>query len=140
MSAPTLSVPTPETAHFWDGCAQRELRLQWCARCEAHFFYPRPACPTCGLDDQVSWQRASGRGTLHSYVISHLPTPGFEAGMPIVIAVVELVEGPRMMTNIVGIEPDPDQLVIDMPVVVDFEERESGVVPVFRPDDESPQE
>jgi hypothetical protein len=50
-----------------------------------------------------------------------------------------LVEGPRMMTNIVGIEPDPDQLVLDMPLVVDFEERASGVVPVFRPDDRSPE-
>jgi uncharacterized OB-fold protein len=139
MSADTLSVPTPETAYFWNGCAERELRLQRCSRCEAYFFYPRPACPTCGLDDQVSWHRASGRATLHSYVISHLPAPGFEAGKPLVIAVVELVEGPRMMTNIVGIEPDPDQLVLDMPLVVDFEERASGVVPVFRPDDRSPE-
>jgi uncharacterized protein len=131
----TLSVPTPETAHFWDGCAEGELRLQWCDRCQSHFFYPRPACPSCGLGDRVSWQLASGRGTLHSYVISQIPAPGFDADKPIVIAIVELSEGPRMMTNIVGVDPVPENLVLDMPVVVGFEPRDSGTVPVFRPDD-----
>ncbi|CUR58356.1 conserved hypothetical protein [metagenome] len=137
MSKNNLSVATPETATFWEGCAVEELRLQWCGRCEAHYHYPRPACPTCGLDDQVIWRVASGRGTLHSYVINYLPTPGFEPGVPIVIALVELDEGPRMMTNIVGVDPDPEQLELDMPVVVNFVQRGEGHVPVFSPADRS---
>lgn len=132
MAETDLSAPTPETEHFWSGCAEGELRLQWCGRCEARFFYPRPACPTCGLDDQVSWTVASGRGTLHSYVISYLPAPGFEPDVPIIIAIVELAEGPRMMTNIIGTDPDPALLALDQEVVVDFAQRGDGVVPVFR--------
>jgi uncharacterized protein len=135
VSTDTLSVPTPETAQFWDGCAVGELRLQFCSRCETYFFYPRPACPTCGLTDQVSWRVASGHGTLHSYVISHLSAPGFEPGVPIVIAIVALAEGPRMMSNIIGIDPDPELLVLDMPVTVGFAQRGDGYVPVFSPAD-----
>jgi hypothetical protein len=62
--------------------------------------------------------RASGRGSLHSYVISHLPAPGFEP--PYVIAVVKLNEGPKMLTNIVGTDCDPDLLKLDDPLELTF--------------------
>jgi uncharacterized OB-fold protein len=76
---------------------------------------------------------SSGRGRLHTYVISHRAAPGFEADVPYAIAVVELDEGPRMLTNIVGVANTPESLVLDMPLEVDFEERGDQVVPVFRP-------
>jgi uncharacterized protein len=79
----------------------------------------------------VRWVDASGHATLHSYVISHLPAPGYDP--PFVIAIVQLAEGPRLLTNIVGIDPDPDALVLDMPLDVDFEPRSGTAVPVFRP-------
>lgn len=77
--------------------------------------------------------RASGEASLYSYVINHRPAPGFEDDGPYVIAVVELAEGPRMMTNIVGIEPDPDKLVLDMPLRVTFTQRGDMSLPVFEP-------
>ncbi|NUR83192.1 MAG: Zn-ribbon domain-containing OB-fold protein [Nonomuraea sp.] len=120
--------PTPETQPFWDGAAAGELRIQRCTQCERHYFYPRPACPRCG-SEQVEWVTASGRGTLYSYVINHGPAPGFEA--PYVIAVVELEEGVRMMTNLVGVEPDPEQLPLDLPLRVTFEERGDVRVPMW---------
>jgi uncharacterized OB-fold protein len=75
--------------------------------------------------------RATGSGTLHSYVINHRAAPGFTA--PYVIAVVELDEGPRLLTNLVDVEPDPDALPLDLPVEVRFQPAGEAAVPVFRP-------
>ena len=124
--------PTPETAPFWDGCAAGELRIQWCKPCGAAYFYPRPFCPRCG-SDEVEWMRASGRARLYSYVINQRPAPGFAGDAPYAIAVVELEEGPRMMTNIVGVANTPENLVLDMPLRVTFERRGEVSLPMFEP-------
>ncbi|MEV0616921.1 Zn-ribbon domain-containing OB-fold protein [Nonomuraea sp. NPDC050404] len=124
--------PTPETQPFWDGTAAGELRIQRCKTCERHYFYPRPSCPRCG-GDQVEWVRASGRATLYSYVINHRPAPGFEDEAPYAIAVVELEEGVRMMTNIVGVPNTPENLPLDMALRVVFEQRGEMSVPQFEP-------
>lgn len=131
-TAPSKPVPrsTPETQPFWDGTSAGELRLQRCTSCDKHYFPPRPFCPTC-LSDDVTWETVSGRGTLHTYVINHRPAPGWDE--PYAIAVVELDEGPRMMSNIVGIENTPENLVLDMPLEVTFEQRGDVAVPVFQP-------
>jgi uncharacterized OB-fold protein len=128
-----VPVPTPATLPFWQACARHSLELQRCERCARFFFYPRVACPTCGRPDRVAWQAVSGRGTLHSFVISHLRAPGFEEEMPFVIAVVELAEGPRMLGNLSGVPADPELLPLDLPLVVDFDDRPGGTVPVWRP-------
>jgi uncharacterized protein len=125
-------LPTPETAHFWEGTKVGELRIQRCGACGGAYFYPRPSCPTCGSLD-VTWEVASGRARLHTYLISHRAAPGFEDQTPYAIAVVELDEGPRMMTNIVGIDNTPENLELDMALEVDFEDRGDQRVAVFRP-------
>jgi uncharacterized OB-fold protein len=127
-----LPQPTPETKPYWEGAAAGELRIQRCRSCRHHYFYPRRGCPHCGSTD-VEWTAASGRARLHTYVINHRPAPGFEDDAPYAIAVVELEEGPRMMSNIVGIENSPESLVLDMPLEVAFESREDMSIPVFRP-------
>ncbi|TDC93601.1 Zn-ribbon domain-containing OB-fold protein [Nonomuraea deserti] len=124
--------PTPETQPFWDGTAAGELRIQRCQTCARHYFYPRPSCPHCG-GDQVEWVRASGRATLYSYVINHRPAPGFEDDAPYAIAVVELEEGVRMMSNIVGVPSTPENLPLDMELRVVFEQRGDVHVPLFEP-------
>jgi uncharacterized OB-fold protein len=124
------AVPTPTTQPFWEAAADGRLAVQRCGSCATHVFYPRIACPACGSRD-LTWVEASGRATLLSYVINHLPAPGFEAVGPHVIAIVRLEEGPTMMTNIVGVEPSPDHLAIDMPLQVAFEHRHGQTVPVF---------
>ncbi|MED7930851.1 Zn-ribbon domain-containing OB-fold protein [Nonomuraea sp. LP-02] len=124
--------PTPDTQPFWDGTAEGELRIQRCQTCARHYFYPRPSCPHCG-SDQVEWVRASGRATLYSYVINHRPAPGFQDDGPYAIAVVELEEGVRMMTNIVGVENVPEKLPLDMELRVVFERRGEVSVPLFEP-------
>jgi uncharacterized protein len=124
-------VPTPETQNFWDGIKAGELRLQRCSECSKVYFPPRPFCPACG-SREVSAFKASGKAILYSYVIHHRPVPGFTP--PYAIAVVELSEGPRMMTNIVDCEQTPEALQLDMKLEVVFEPMDDTItLPLFRP-------
>jgi uncharacterized protein len=125
-----VPVPTPETQHFWDGTARGDLLLQRCRACGSTYFPPQPFCPHC-TDDDVEVVRASGRATLTSYVVAHRGAPGFEA--PYVIAVVELDEGPRLLTNVVEVAPEPGQLPLDLPLEVVFEPLGDLALPLFRP-------
>lgn len=127
-----LPVATPASTPYWEGVRAGELRLQLCEACGRYVLYPRPRCPHChgGL---LRWVRASGRGTLHSYVVNYLAAPGWEGQTPYVIAVVELEEGPRMLSNLVGVAPQPELLALDMPLEVVFERRGEEVLPQFRP-------
>ncbi|MGM7679410.1 Zn-ribbon domain-containing OB-fold protein [Microbacterium sp. A94] len=127
-----LPVPTPETQFYWDKVSERELWIQRCLTTGKHFFYPKLYSPFV-LGGPTEWVRVSGKATLHSYNIMHRPSPGFEERLPYAIAVVELAEGPRMMTNIVGVENTPEALQLDMELEVAFEERDGVVLPVFRP-------
>jgi uncharacterized OB-fold protein len=124
--------PTPETQHFWDGTKEGELRLQRCDACQHAYFPPRPFCPACA-SREVSVFRASGRATLYSYVINHRPRPDWPQE-PHSIAIVQLQEGPRMVTNIVDVDQTPEALVLDMPLEVTFERLSDEIsLPVFRP-------
>ena len=127
-----LPTPTPETQPYWDALREHRLLIQRCKDCGTAYFYPRPFRPT-SLSKDVEWFEASGRGTLYSFVINHRPAPGFGPD-PYVIAVVELEEGCRMMTNLVGIDPDPDKIHCDMPVVIEYlDVNDQVTLPQFRP-------
>ena len=133
MAAPgrVIPTPTPESKHYWDGTKQGELRIQACNTCEQNYFPPRPFCPKCSSRD-VKVVKASGKGKLYSYIINHLPSPGFTP--PFTVAIVELDEGVRLMTNLVDIEPDPEKLELDMPLEVTFEKLTDDIsLPQFKP-------
>ena len=124
--------PSPETERYWEGCKKHELWLPFCLTCQASFFYPRAFCPRCfGL--AVEWRQASGRAKLYTFAIQYRPqAPGFQP--PYVTAVVELDEGPRMLTNLVDVEPDPEKIRCDMPLEVVFEDISDEItLPKFRP-------
>ncbi len=126
-----LPIPTPETAHFWEGAKTGELRLQKCDECAHIYFPPRPFCPSC-VSKRVSVFNASGRGFLYSYVINQRPHPAFDGAYS--IAIVELEEGPRMMTNIVNVDQTPEALQLDMPLEVIFEALNDDIsLPYFQP-------
>lgn len=128
-----LPVPTPETQHYWDGAKAGELRLQRCKDCSKVYFPPRPFCPECA-SRAVEVFKASGKGTLYSYIINHRPAPGFEDEGLYAIAVVELEEGPRLMSNIVDCEQTPEALQLDMALEVTFEKvNEDITLPKFKP-------
>jgi uncharacterized OB-fold protein len=123
--------PTPETAEFWAGAAAGQLRMPYCRSCNRYYFYPRPFCRYCASTD-VEWRVASGKGRLISYVINHRPVAALEGTEPRIVALVELDEGPRMMSNIVDVAPDPKHLPLDAAVEVSFETRGDKTIPVFR--------
>lgn len=134
MTDKPVPVPTPEALPFWTAAQRGELWIQRCVTTGQPFFYPRTYSPFV-TGGEVEWFRASGRATLYSYIIDHHPPAGFDTPNP--IAVVQLAEGPRMMTTIVGLDPTPENLVLDMDLVVDFEPRGDWQLPVFRPATES---
>jgi uncharacterized OB-fold protein len=126
-----LPSPDPETQPFWDACREGRFLVRHCNACGRDYFYPRPFCPTCWSDD-VEWKEASGRGTLYTYSIVHVnDLPPFNQRVPYVAAIVELDEGPRVMTNVEG--TPFDQLRIGAAVEVDWKPISDDVtIPVFR--------
>ncbi|MGW6655303.1 Zn-ribbon domain-containing OB-fold protein [Rhodococcus sp. NPDC055024] len=135
MTGP-VPVPTPATAPYWEGAQREEFTIQQCKSCTQHYFYPRPFCPFCNSDDVV-WTPVSGRGRLVSYVINYRPTPPFDPATPIVVALVELEEGPRLMSNVIGVDPEPENLPLDLKLEVTFVERGDLKLPMFTPLQES---
>jgi len=120
-----------ETRPFWEGTKMHELKIQRCLNCERFYFYPRSICPHC-LSDNTEWVKISGRGKIYSFTISHRPaSPAFEKDVPYNIAIIELEEGVRMMSNIV--ECQNEDLRIDMPVEVVFDDVTPEItLPKFR--------
>jgi len=127
-----LPVPDDTTQEWWDATAQGRLLVVRCATCEELHYYPRPFCPRCGGDD-VSWEEVSGDAILYTWSVVHQnDLPPFGEKVPYVAAVVDLVEGPRMMTNVVGC--NFEDLEVGMRLHVEFEDNGEGhKLPVFRP-------
>ncbi|WP_137389096.1 Zn-ribbon domain-containing OB-fold protein [Rhodoligotrophos defluvii] len=127
-----VPTPTPETRHFWDSAKRGELVLQKCRACTTVYFPPRPFCPKCSSRSVEAFP-ASGRATLYSFVINHRPRPDWPQE-PHVIAIVQLEEGPRMVTSIVNVAQTPEALRLDQPLEVVFERLSDDIhLPVFQP-------
>lgn len=115
-----LPIPSVESKPFWDGCKEHRLLVPHCLRCASYWFPPSATCPKC-WSTQWQWMRSNGRGKIYSFGVYHrLYHKGFEAEIPYVLAVVELDEGPRLVSNIMGCTPE--ELRCDMPVEVVFED------------------
>ncbi|MFT6582647.1 MAG: putative OB-fold protein [Alphaproteobacteria bacterium] len=125
---------TPEAKPYWDGLKDEKLMLPKCEDCGKAFFYPRIACPHCHSRN-VGWTQASGKGKLYSFEIAYRSlNPAFKIEPPYVLAMIELEEGPRIMSNLINIEATPEAVKIDMPVEVVFEKQNDDVtIPLFQP-------
>ena len=128
-----LPQPTPESQPYWDGLKEHKLLLPHCTACDRFHFYPRPFCPNPDCFSwEIDWREASGKGRVYTYVISHLPIPPMQEKTPYVIAVIELDEGPRMMSNL--IIDDAYDCAVEMPVEIVFDDVTDAVtLPKFRP-------
>ena len=91
---------TPETAEFWEAVSADRFVLPRCNACSTYIWYPRLFCPACGSLD-VSYVEASGQGAVYSYTVVRKGDGPFREMTPYVLGIVELAEGPRLMTNIV---------------------------------------
>lgn len=122
-----------ETRPFWDATKQRKLRLPRCLDCDFVIFYPRQRCPNCRSHD-VEWVELSGRGEIYSHTVVRRAPGRWREHVPYVVAYVQLAEGPRMVTNIVGC--DPESVAIGMPVRVCFDAAgdDGYALPRFEPE------
>lgn len=131
--APTKPIPVPDgiSAAFFDGARQGRLMLQHCMACDRWSFPVRERCPHC-FAAKLAWRQASGRGTLYTFTIMHqVMNPGFAAHAPYNVAQVDLEEGVRMVSNVVGISNDA--LRIGMKLEAIFEDVGGDVrLPKFR--------
>lgn len=128
-----IPVPDADSTPFWKGCREHQLLIARCAECSLPRFPPAGMCPHC-QSAKVEWRRASGRGKVFSWIVVNHPVPKdiYRLDVPYVVALVELDEGVRMPTNIVGC--DPKSIHADMPVEVTFDDVTPDLtLPKFRP-------
>ncbi|GAA4642008.1 Zn-ribbon domain-containing OB-fold protein [Gordonia humi] len=121
---------------FWNACRDGELRLQRCCDCEKWQFYARYLCRHCGSRD-LEWAPAAGSAEVHTFSIVNRAEGIFAELTPYAVAIVQLAEGPTMMTNIVGTDAAPldvTQVRIGLAVRIHFVERDGQVLPLFTPD------
>jgi uncharacterized OB-fold protein len=133
MSDEYLPIPDQETAPFWKGLAEGKFLLKWCESCEKPHYYPRDFCPYC-WSEQTVWREASGRGVVFATtVVRQMGLEPFASRLPYNISIIELEEGPRLLSNVVGTAPD--QVRIGMSVRLAPEVHDEIGLPLFEPAD-----
>jgi uncharacterized OB-fold protein len=139
---PLTSLPTPapdhDSAPFWDGCRENRLLLQRCTSCGRFRYPPRPVCPFC-RSFEAEWTQASGRGRLYSWTVAHHPVhPALKDRVPYTLLLVELEEGPRMV-SVLAQDGAPTDLAAGEPLEAVFlSVDDETVLPYFRrPDQEA---
>lgn len=127
-----LPVPDADTAAFWAGLKEGRLLLQHCLECGAVHYYQQGICRGCG-SDRLEHRAASGRGRVHSFSVVHrAPGPAFEGETPYAILLVELAEGPRMISRLTGADPDTADFDLEVELVCVAVD-EQITLPCFRP-------
>ncbi|MBB6646000.1 OB-fold domain-containing protein [Halobellus ruber] len=121
---------SPETAPYWAAAAEGRLLLCECQDCDLQYYYPRARCPDC-LSGNVEWIDAAGTGTVYAYTATEIVSGWPEEHLPLVLAYVELDEGPRMLTDVV--DCGPDEVEVGSSVEVTFVDTDDPdvAIPVF---------
>jgi len=122
-----------DTAEFWRGTKDKEFRYQKCANCGTVVWHPRAHCTGC-VDGDLQWHVSAGQGTIYSYSIVRLSYhPFFRGKAPYAVAYVDLDEGPRFLTNVVGVDDSRADVHIGQRVQLHWEEHEELSVPLVTP-------
>lgn len=127
---PPIPRPDPDTLPYWEAARAGRLDLQRCVPCGLLVWYPRRRCHRCG-SGELHWETLSGEATVHAFTVVHrAPDPSMD--VPYVVALVDLAEGARLLTNLVDV--DPADVEVGLPVRVRFRELAEGrTLPVFGP-------
>ncbi len=136
MSDPTRPLPKLrelDTAPFWEATKNHELRYQRCDDCDTLVFHARRHCTGC-LGGNLSWHTSRGEGTLYTFsVVRQSYHPFFRSRVPYAVAWIDLDEGPRLLSNVVGVEDPGTELSIGQRMTVEWEDHEELSIPLFRP-------
>jgi uncharacterized OB-fold protein len=121
---------TETTGPFWDATKEQRLMLQWCVACDQPIWYPREVCPRC-MGSALEWRPSSGQGVVYAVTVERKPqNPGLASRAPYTVALVDLAEGVRMMSSVVG--TDPEAVRIGASVQIAWEPLSDGRhLPVF---------
>lgn len=126
-----LPVPQPPVElgppAYWDATAAGTLTVAYCRRCDRMFWYPRPRCPAC-MSDAVRFIPVSGEGSVYSYTVNRRPAGAYHDAGTVVLAYVELAEGPRVLTNIIDVEPADVRIGMPVKAVFDVSAAGTGVL------------
>ncbi|MCZ6617677.1 MAG: OB-fold domain-containing protein [Gammaproteobacteria bacterium] len=129
---PLPNIHELDTKAFWAATRNEELTFQRCDDCDTLIFYPRRHCTNC-LGNSLRWHTASGSGTIYSYsIVRQSYHPFFRQRVPYAVAWIDLDEGPRLLSEIVGVD-DPGSLEIGQRVQVTWESHDELAVPLFTP-------
>lgn len=136
MDHPDTTFPAPErdalNTPYWDSLTQGVLSYQHCNACGHAWLPARTECPHC-LEANWQWKAAAGGAKLISWVVYHMSYhPAFQQRLPYTVAVVELDEGPRLISNVVGVD-DAESLKIDQRLHLLIEDESGTAVPRFVP-------
>ena len=132
--SPAFPTPTLDAVNgpYWQALATGLLTFQRCEQCDHAWLPPRTECPCC-LFDRPVWEQASGAAHLVSWVVYHKAfNPAFADRLPYNVAVVELAEGPRLISNLVGCD-DESTLRVDLALSFETRNEHGTAIPVFRP-------
>jgi uncharacterized OB-fold protein len=133
MKRPLPNLKEHDTREFWQATKDGELKYQRCDACGTVVFYPRHHCTSC-LSTALSWHTASGRGTVYTYsVVRKAEHPFFRTQVPYAVAWIDLDEGPRILSNIVGIDDPATDIEVGQRVMVEWEIHDDLAIPLFRP-------
>src|SRR5262249_13618985 len=133
VEASRVEPPMTETTEpFWDATRQRRFLVQWCVDCEEPIFYPREVCPRC-LGSSLEWRQSPGTGTVYAVTVEYKPqNPLMADRAPYAVALVDVDDGIRMLSNVVGCPPG--DVSVGMPVQITWEELSDGRhLPLFEP-------
>ncbi len=122
-----------DTREFWAGTRDKEFKYQQCDGCDTIVFYPRRHCTGC-TTGTLQWKVSQGKGSVYTYsVVRQSYHPFFRNKVPYAVAWIDLDEGPRILSNIVGVEDAVNDVEIGMKVEIEWEEHEELNIPLFRP-------
>lgn len=122
-------VPTESSLTYWECANNDQLRIPQCRSCGEWVFFPCARCQECSSSD-FEWEEVQGDGRIVSYAVQHTNLhPAYHEGLPYILTVVRLEEGPQMMGNLIGCEAD--DVFIESEVKVVFEERKNQSIPQF---------
>jgi uncharacterized OB-fold protein len=133
MTRPLPRLDEHDTSEFWRATRNKELKYQKCDDCGTLVFYPRRHCTGC-TSGHLAWHVASGKGTVYTYsVVRQSYHPFFRNLIPYAVAWIDLDEGPRILSNIVGVDDPLLDVKIGQRVEVEWEEHDQLCIPLFRP-------
>ena len=130
---PLPNLKEHDTREFWQATKDGKLTYQKCVDCGTVVFYPRHHCTAC-LGSNLSWHTASGRGTVYSFsVVRKAEHPFFRGQVPYAVAWIDLDEGPRLLSNVIGVDDPANDITVGQRVMVEWEIHDDLALPLFRP-------